>query len=178
MGLAIAERIASLRRIPSRCALCRDAAPCSRSKSLAEAQQQLPAASAEPIPVATRSRVLVVDNDADVLRGMRSLLETWRCHVATACSTDEAMIAFEAHQPELLLLDYHLGGGATGIALRAALGDEAMRLPCVVITADHDPAIRAEVEAAGCHLLYKPLRPLALRSVMARIVASTAPLDG
>jgi FixJ family two-component response regulator len=78
----------------------------------------------------------------------------------------------------LLLLDFHLGGGVTGIALRATLGDAAMRLPCVVITADHDPAIRAEIEAAGCHLLYKPLRPLALRSVMARIVASSAAHEG
>ena len=44
--------------------------------------------------------------------------------------------------------------------------------PCVIITADQSEALRDAVSDAGCQLLYKPLKPLALKSVMARLVAS------
>ncbi len=44
--------------------------------------------------------------------------------------------------------------------------------PCVIITADHSEAVRMAVMSAGCQLLYKPLKPLALKSVMARFLAA------
>jgi CheY-like chemotaxis protein len=95
--------------------------------------------------------------------------------VAAARTAEEAEQAFAADPAELLLLDFHLDAGLTGLALRARLGPKARRLPCVIVTADHDPQIRAEVEAAGCLLLYKPLKPLALKSVMARLMAARTP---
>ena len=66
--------------------------------------------------------------------------------------------------------DYHLDDGVTGLQLHEELGLEAGFRPCIIITADHDPAIRATVEAAGCFLLYKPLKPLALKAMMARLL--------
>jgi CheY-like chemotaxis protein len=117
--------------------------------------------------------VLVVDNDAAVLKAMQVLLEGWGCDVQAARTHEEALAACRAMPPELLMFDYHLDGGLTGLALREQLGDAVPGLPCIIITADHDPAIRADVEAAGCHLLYKPLKPLALKSVMARVVSRT-----
>jgi CheY-like chemotaxis protein len=83
-----------------------------------------------------------------------------------------AQAAFAGHRPELLLFDYHLGDGLTGVELRQQLGPDALTLPCVIITADHDPDIRAVVEAEACLLLYKPLKPLALKAVMARLVTA------
>ena len=43
--------------------------------------------------------------------------------------------------------------------------------PAVIITADRDEAIRSRVEADGLLLLHKPLRPLALRSLLRKIEA-------
>jgi hypothetical protein len=60
-----------------------------------------------------------------------------------------AQAAFAGHRPELLLFDYHLGDGLTGVELRQQLGPDALTLPCVIITADHDPDIRAVVEGRG-----------------------------
>jgi len=48
--------------------------------------------------------------------------------------------------------------------------------PCVIITADHSAEVRDAVAATGCTLLHKPLKPLALKSVMARLLTSTRPL--
>jgi DNA-binding response OmpR family regulator len=86
------------------------------------------------------------------------------------------MAAFASSSPEILLFDYHLGAGLTGLGLRDRLGLAAQTLPCVIITADHDPDTRAAVEAAGCLLLHKPLKPLALKAVMARLLASRSAL--
>jgi CheY-like chemotaxis protein len=171
LGLAIAERIArllghrlTLRSQPGRGTVFAIEVP--RATPVAP-RAPAPAAA---VPSAPRSRVLVVDNDAAVLKAMRALLEGWHCEVLPARSLDEARALLAASTPELLLLDYHLDGGLTGLALREQLGAAVQALPCVVITADHDPAIRADVEAAGCHVLYKPLKPLALKSVMARVL--------
>jgi signal transduction histidine kinase/Na+/proline symporter/ActR/RegA family two-component response regulator len=171
LGLAIAERIArllgheiGLRSEPGRGTVFSIAVP-------RAAPSRVEVASAAPNePRMPTSRVLVVDNDAAVLQAMRTLLETWQCDVVTADGLDAAKRALEGQRVEVMLFDYHLDGGLTGLQLRAALGSEAAGCPCVVITADHDPAIRAEVEAAGCLLLYKPLKPLALKSVMARLL--------
>jgi CheY-like chemotaxis protein len=74
----------------------------------------------------------------------------------------------------VLLLDYHLDGATTGIDLYRRLAARDGAKPCVIITADHSEATRAEVAAAGCHLLHKPLRPLALRSLLARFATAAA----
>ncbi|MBK8123478.1 MAG: hypothetical protein IPK54_07980 [Dokdonella sp.] len=43
------------------------------------------------------------------------------------------------------------------------LGLEADSGRSIIITADHDPAIPRRRRGAGCFLLYKPLKPLALK---------------
>jgi signal transduction histidine kinase/Na+/proline symporter len=173
LGLSIAERIArllghriGLRSEPGRGTGFTITVP------LAAPEAQAPATAPVVEPNAPRSRVLVVDNDMAVLNAMRTLLCTWDCDVATATDLATAQAAFAGHRPELLLFDYHLGDGLTGVELRQQLGPDALTLPCVIITADHDPDIRAVVEAEACLLLYKPLKPLALKAVMARLVTA------
>ncbi len=115
-------------------------------------------------------RALVIDNDAVVLRAMAALLESWQCEVRAAASEHE-LPDLPAWCPDVLIVDFHLDRGATGVALaariRAQLGVE---LPLVVITADAADTTREEVEAAGGVYLRKPVRPLALHSVLRRVV--------
>jgi CheY-like chemotaxis protein len=122
-------------------------------------------------PEPPRSRVLVVDNDADVLRGMQALLGGWQCEVLAARDGDEAQRLVAVSTPDLLLLDFHLDGGDTGLALRDRLAATMPPRPCVIITADHSAEVRDAVAVAGCVLLHKPLKPLALKSVMSRLLA-------
>ncbi|HNV83587.1 MAG TPA: PAS-domain containing protein [Arenimonas sp.] len=131
---------------------------------------------AEPAPVsgpeAPHSRVLVVDNDPDVLRAMQVLLSGWRCEVLAARTADEAELLVETLPPDLMLLDYHLDANLTGLVLRQRLTARIGERPTVVITADHSEAVRQAVAASGCQLLHKPLKPLALKSVMNRLLTS------
>jgi PAS domain S-box-containing protein len=173
LGLSIAQRVAqlldcplSLRSEPGRGSVFAISVPCTSARTPAPA-------SVEP-RVEERGRglmqhVLVVDNDPDVAEGMLALLRSWQCEVRVVRERGELDAALMDFDPEVLLLDYHLDGGDTGLALREALPERLRAAPCVLITADHDPAIRAAAEEAGCLLLHKPLKPLALRSVLARL---------
>ena len=172
IGLAIAERVARLLGLP----LKLRSWPGQGTVFSIEVPRATPVpADAVAIPEATpeppRSRVLVVDNDPDVLRGMQALLGGWGCDVLAARDGDEAAARVaEAGVPDLLLLDFHLDGGQTGLMLRERLAGLMPERPCVVITADHGPEVRDAIAAAGCQLLHKPLKPLALKSVMSRLL--------
>ncbi|MBX3724718.1 MAG: PAS domain-containing hybrid sensor histidine kinase/response regulator [Xanthomonadales bacterium] len=115
------------------------------------------------------ARVLVVDNDPAVLAAMTALLGDWGYRVQAATEGDTALRLARSERPDVLVLDYHLDGDRTGLGLRADLVDALGELPTIVVTADHDPATAAAVAAVGCHLLHKPVRPLALRSLLARV---------
>jgi CheY-like chemotaxis protein len=173
LGLAIADRIA--RRLAHR--LIVHSTP-GRGSMFAVEVPPGSAVSAAPQPARrlravgslTGVRALVIDNDAAVLRAMAALLESWQCEVRAAASEQE-LPALTGWRPDVLIADYHLDGGITGVAvaarIRAATGVE---LPLVVITADAADATHDEVEAAGGVYLRKPVRPLALHSVLRRVV--------
>jgi PAS domain S-box-containing protein len=130
---------------------------------------------AAPLRQATRldeALVLCVDNETTILEGMQQLLEGWSCEVATAVDTESALAAVEAagRPPDLLLADFHLDGGDTGLktvqAIRARWGD----VPAVFITADYGEAVRERVRSAGYSILRKPVKPAALRAIMSQML--------
>ncbi|MGB0133904.1 hybrid sensor histidine kinase/response regulator [Dokdonella sp.] len=124
----------------------------------------------EPEPALPRHRVLVVDNDSAVLRAMCDLLNGWQLQVHAAQSPEQAQRLFSEHGADVLLLDYHLDDQVSGLELRESLGHGAKVIPCVIITADHGKTVAETVAAEGCVLLHKPLKPLALRSLLSRLV--------
>ncbi|ODU48420.1 PAS-domain containing protein [uncultured Aquimonas sp.] len=173
LGLSIAERIARLLELPLKLSSQPQRGTCFAVVALRA--QPRAGTSESPPPAARpslRARVLVVDNDPGVLAGMQALLSGWGCEVLALTDTSSIRVALLSAPPDLLLFDYHLDGDLTGIALRRRLGEAAALIPCAIITADHSEAVRAEVAEAGCWLLHKPLKPLALRSLMTRLLAS------
>jgi CheY-like chemotaxis protein len=119
------------------------------------------------------AKVAVIDNDSSVLDAMQALLERWTCDVflLRAIAEIEGLIKW-GFQPDILLVDYHLDGGACGLAavdrLRAA-SDRA--LPVIVITADHSPEIADKARSSGCEILLKPVKPAELRALMLHLVS-------
>jgi CheY-like chemotaxis protein len=120
-------------------------------------------------------RVLCIDNEADVLDGMRTLLDGWGCRSVMAASTSEALARLEEMDvpPSVILADYHLHG-ETGVeamkAIAAALGRD---IPGVIITADRSLEVQREVRALGLVLLRKPLKAAQLRAILSRISTQT-----
>jgi CheY-like chemotaxis protein len=100
---------------------------------------------------------------------METLLRGWGCTVLKASNLQEAVDALAAHAapPDGLLVDYHLDQG-TGLEAIAALRARCGEVPAILITADRSPAVREEARAHGIQLLNKPLKPAALRALLAQ----------
>lgn len=118
----------------------------------------------------TGTVVLCLDNDLPILDGMRTLLEGWGCQVLKAPNLAEAIAAVaEARIPlDALLVDYHLdqGNGIDAIAeLRRRFGAD---LPGILITADRSRRVRGDARVRDIQVLNKPLRPAALRALLAQ----------
>jgi Na+/proline symporter/signal transduction histidine kinase/CheY-like chemotaxis protein len=112
---------------------------------------------------------LCIDNEPSVLDGMETLLHGWGCAVIKAPDLAIALAAISESpvMPNGLLIDYHLdhGNGIDAIvALRARCGD----LPAILITADRSPAVREQARAEAIQVLHKPLKPAALRALLAQ----------
>jgi Na+/proline symporter/signal transduction histidine kinase len=175
LGLAICERIARLlgHELTLGSQVGRGSqfgvrVPTTIAPALAQADAPVPApAVASPTGLAGL-RVLCVDNDLAILDGMRMLLGRWGLIVQVAASADAAR-ALLADQPfDVVLADYHLGGGMNGLELLQCLLREARApLAAALITADHGADLEAAARTAGLPLLRKPLRPAALRALLA-----------
>ena len=116
------------------------------------------------------SAVLCIDNEPTVLDGMEALLGGWGCQVIKAPDLPTAIAAVAEAQtaPNGLLIDYHLdkGNGVEAIVeLRRRFGAD---LPAILITADRSPHVRDAARAHDVQVLNKPLKPAALRALMAQ----------
>lgn len=112
--------------------------------------------------------VLVIDNEAPILDGMDLLLSGWGCRVVTASDPSSAVreVQARAAYPDIILIDYHLDGGH-GIEAVMGLRWKLGRLPAVLITADRSGKVRAAAAAADMMVLHKPIKPAALRAILA-----------
>jgi len=185
LGLAIAERIArvlghkvGLRSTPGRGSMFwieieRGTAP-------------LPVAEltplARPMGAMAGIRVLCIDNDPSALRGLTTLLASWGCETLAAQGIEDLVADRRPPglRPDVIIVDYHLEGGATGLdVVRHLRAVECILAPVLVVSADASDAVRAEAEALDCVFLRKPLKPLAVRSALSRLLESAPPaMDG
>jgi Na+/proline symporter/signal transduction histidine kinase len=143
---------------------------------------ELPVVSAAPTSQAMREptsidrgnfvgiSVLCIDNEPKVLDGMEALLGGWGCRVLKAADLPAAIAAITEAQVSLtgLLVDYHLdqGHGIEAIMeLRRRFGAD---LPAILITADRSPHVRDAARMHDMQVLNKPVKPAALRALMAQ----------
>ncbi len=114
--------------------------------------------------------VLCIDNEPTILDGMETLLGGWGCRIVKAADLTGAAgpLAELGSAPDGLLVDYHLDGGNgidTIAELRARFG---AALPAILITADRSPRVRAVARNRDIQVLNKPIKPAALRALMAQ----------
>ena len=72
-----------------------------------------------------------------------------------------------ASSPALLIADYRLNAGRTGIEAIEHLRERFREcIPAFLISGDTAPELLRQVQASGHHMLYKPVTPMALRAVL------------
>jgi CheY-like chemotaxis protein/anti-sigma regulatory factor (Ser/Thr protein kinase) len=172
LGLSICDRLARLMKHnltlashPGRGSLFGVRVP---RDTAARRSQRAQAAPLPMDPTGLRGlRVLCVDNDRPILDGMEALLGAWGVLVVKARSSEEALRIAAEQDIDVVLADYHLGEGIDGIELLKRLQEtHGAGLPVALITADHGPEVVLLARLAGHPLLYKPLRPAALRALL------------
>jgi CheY-like chemotaxis protein len=121
-------------------------------------------------------RVLCVDDDPAALRGLVTLLHSWGCETRMAQGVEDLAPALApGWNPDLVVVDYHLEGGSTGLdVVRHLRGVEQVDAPVLMVSADASDAVRQQAEALDCVFLRKPLKPLAVRSALARLLETAA----
>jgi len=112
-------------------------------------------------------RVLCVDNDQEILDGMRALLGRWQVQVITASTVDQALDEVMA-QPDVMLVDYHLHDRLDGLDTLVALRERAgSDIPGALLTADGRDELKRMARERGYRLLTKPIKPASLRAYLA-----------
>jgi DNA-binding response OmpR family regulator len=125
--------------------------------------------------------ILVVDDDAKIVRLVRTYLERDGFTVVTAADGPGALDAIETHQPALVVLDLMLPELDGRAVIRAVRRDEeAGRTPILVLSARSSTIDRiAGLEDGADDYLPKPFSPaelvLRVKSILRRSAASMAP---
>lgn len=120
------------------------------------------------------AKVLLVENDRDVLAAMVALLGRWQCVVRTASSTSEALLEVNdtAWLPDIIIADQHLDDGDLGIATIHDVRSHLMRqVPALIVTADPSASLTAMARGSGIEMMHKPVKPAEMRALLAHLLA-------
>ena len=119
------------------------------------------------------ARVWVLDNDAAICAGMRTLLEGWGCRVVTALSEQDLARQVDNYHAEadLLIADYHLDDEQNGVDAVARINARrASPIPAMMITANYSNELKLQIRELGHTLMHKPVRPMKLKTAMSHLL--------
>jgi signal transduction histidine kinase/CheY-like chemotaxis protein len=117
--------------------------------------------------------ILLVDDDQSIRLSAAHLLESWGFAVVTAESAEEAleMLRSTGFQPDVILADYRLREGRTGVeAIRAMRTYCGREVPAAILTGDTEPELLRDLKASGFALLYKPVAAAKLRTLIGNLM--------
>jgi CheY-like chemotaxis protein len=117
--------------------------------------------------------IVVIDDDAPIRVGMGEVLRSWGCRTILADSADNALtqIADEGRVPDLIIADYRLREGRTGVqGIERISTRVGRRIPAIIVTGDIAPERVAEAKLGGYRLLHKPVSAANLRSLASYLV--------
>jgi len=115
-------------------------------------------------------RVLVIDDDKATLQATGVLLAGWGWDVISVPSISQAQVS-ELPKPDLIISDFDLGRGRTGLAAIEITRHQFGPVPALIMTGSSSPVTLAQIKAAELVVLLKPVRPSQLRSAMISLVS-------
>jgi DNA-binding response OmpR family regulator len=123
---------------------------------------------AEPAGQALGARILVVEDEARLVRLIRAVLETQNYHVTVVPTGERALAQVALEMPDLVLLDLLLPGGMDGFEICRRIREFSM-VPVVMLTA----SAREEEKLAGFDAGADDYitKPFSARELLARIQA-------
>lgn len=178
LGLAIVKRIAALLELtvavesePGRGTEFRVGIPAPLVTVTARVE---PPAETAAAPAAAGAVILLVEDDDAVRSAIEFYLRAIGHTPISASSRAEAesALATSARLPDLIISDYHLGGGETGVdAIIAARKRVGRELPALLLSGDTSVAMGKLEDLPSCRVLNKPVDVEQLSSAIARALS-------
>ncbi|WP_394173922.1 PAS domain-containing hybrid sensor histidine kinase/response regulator [Thalassotalea litorea] len=140
---------------------------------IALSKKSIPATSVNPVNRQDLKslKVLIIDNDDAVLVAMDKRLSEWGCQAWQAKDQTMAVEITEQHKPQLIIADYHLDDGVTGLEVVKFIHQQLdADIPIIINSADHSEDIREEIREQGFQFLNKPVKPAALKRTIKQLV--------
>jgi PAS domain S-box-containing protein len=129
---------------------------------------------APPPAIAAGGRILVVDDEPAVAEATGLLLETEGFEVRIASCEREALDHVAAAAPDMIVSDYHLRGGETGLSVvNAVRGLLGTAVPVVFVTGDTARSAVERSNIENARLLSKPMRADDLLAVIHSEIAAS-----
>jgi DNA-binding response OmpR family regulator len=130
--------------------------------------------------VIVSKQVLIVDDDADILKLVRRYCEKLGCAVREAGTAAEARAALQGFTPDLVCLDLMLPDGSGYAICEQIRADPRLsEVPVLIMSARSSPVDRAAAEEAGANdYLIKPLRWRSFADTAERLLAGDQPQTG
>ena len=123
-------------------------------------------------PATAKTHVLLVEDDAGVRDATRMLLKVEGYRVTSVASLAEALSAARNDSTiDLILTDYHLGSGETGVQVICELRDILHKpVKAVLMTGDTSSAMREQPLEAGVKVASKPIKAEELLSLIKNLL--------
>ncbi len=110
--------------------------------------------------------VLVIDDEIDILEGMKQILDSWNHQSILAESADQAIekLLAKDRSPDIIIADYRLRENQTGVDAIDLVRDEFnLSIPGIIITGDTEAGRISDIKKSGYRLLHKPISSTELK---------------
>ncbi len=136
---------------------------------------------AEPFAAVARDGggrlAVLIDDEADVLLGLREIVRDWGYDTVTGTSAEQVLerLRADGRTPAVIVTDYRLGELQTGgDAVRLIREQVGAAVPGVILTGDTGPGLRAEAARQGLGIVIKPVAPRQLQETLKKLLGEAA----
>lgn len=118
-----------------------------------------------------KKSILIIDDEQQVLDGMKLLLNDWKQTISLAGSVNSAIENIQkGFSPDIIISDYRLQNNKTGAdAINAIKSFISENTQIVFISGETEPQKITEIRTHGYPLIHKPVMGAALRSILTRL---------
>lgn len=123
--------------------------------------------------MASRQRILVVDDLPSNLKLMRVLLSSEGYLVSTAVDAEDALLAVMDEPPDLIITDLHMPGmGGVALIRGLKLNESTCKIPILAVTSTDTTDDETKLaRASGCDACYmKPINTRTLKNIIVKLL--------
>lgn len=167
LGLTIVSRMANLMGLTVKVASASGKGSCFSIDGMQLLPRTAIAAAAHDVAIPSSPisgmRILLVEDDTDILAATTELISGWGCETTAMVGVPTYLV----EEYDLVIMDFDLGNGVTGAdCLAAVRWLSGAHTPAIVLTAHDEAWVYEEINDPDVLILKKPLRPSELRSAI------------